>query len=150
MSLITLNISNFHAWFIRNFIHIFIYILQNSLPFFSKLNLAYNHLNDRVRKGQLYEDAWNNTSVELVEIAELHGRTIIVETFYNTVKDLERSTSKELWTVLQQLLQLYAVHTALRCSGHLLRVCILFEWCIKRVMLIFLCFVKNLRNSNII
>lgn len=92
------------------------------LIFFSKLDLAYNHLNDRVKKGQVYEDAWNATSVELVEIAELHGRIIIIETFYNTVRDLKSITSNELWTVLKQLLQLYAVYTTMRCSGHLLRV----------------------------
>lgn len=91
-------------------------------PFFSKLNLACNRLNQRVKKGQSYEDAWNNTSVELVEIAELHGRTIIIEKFYDTVRALKRSTSKELWIVLHQLLQLYAVYTTLKCGGHLLRV----------------------------
>lgn len=84
--------------------------------------MACNHLSKRVAKGQSYEDAWNNTTVELVEIAELHGRTIIVEKFYETVKNLRSCTSIELWTVLDQLLQLYAVYTTVRCSGHLLRV----------------------------
>lgn len=97
-------------------------ILVLLLFFFSKLNIAYDHLNERVKKGQLYEDAWNQTSIELVEVADLHGRIIIIETFYNTVRDLRGVTSKELWTVLEQLLQLYAVHTTIKCSGHLLRV----------------------------
>lgn len=97
-------------------------MIYNVLFFFSKLNLAYTHLNERVRKGQAYEDAWNNTSVELVETAELHGRIIIIETFYKTVTDLKRSTSEELWIVLRQLLELYAVYITIKCSGHLLRV----------------------------
>lgn len=69
-----------------------------------------------------YEDAWNSTSIELVAAAEVHGRTIIVDIFYNTVNVLQRKVSPELGLVLQQLLQLYAVNTALRCSGDFLRV----------------------------
>lgn len=75
-----------------------------------------------MRKGQQYEDAWNSTSIELVAAAEMHGRTIIVETFYNTVKKLNGCVSSQLGSVLEQLLELYAVNTALRCSGDLLRV----------------------------
>lgn len=98
--------------------------LIKTATIFSKLSLVYNHLNERVRKGQLYEEAWNNTSVELVEVAELHGRLFIVESFLDKVKSFKTHISKELEIVLQQLLELYAVHTALRCSGHLLRVSI--------------------------
>lgn len=88
-----------------------------------KIDLANRHINERVQKGEVYEDAWNNTSIELVAAAEIHGRTLIVETYYNTVEDWKNNVSKELIIVLEQLLKLYAVHTALRHTGDLLRVC---------------------------
>lgn len=86
-----------------------------------KINLANQHINERVKKGQSYEDAWNDTSIELVAAAELHGRTFIVETFYNTINNLKKQTSRELGVVLQQLLELYAVYTILRSTGDVLR-----------------------------
>lgn len=121
--------------------------------FFSKLSLAYNHLNDRVRKGQVYDIAWNNTSVELVEVAELHGRVIIIETFYSTVNVLKKSVSKELRIVLEQLLELYAVFIALKCGGHLLRVSTkIFINCLTRIqffspVISSLCKIKTLVNG---
>lgn len=89
---------------------------------FRKINLANQHINERVKKGQSYEDAWNDTSIELVAAAELHGRTFIVETYYNTINNLKKQTSRELGVVLQQLLELYAVYTILRSTGDVLRV----------------------------
>ncbi|CAG9855181.1 unnamed protein product [Phyllotreta striolata] len=85
------------------------------------VDLANSHINERQRKGMVYEDAWNSTSIELVRAAELHGRVIIVETFKNAVEMARPKVSKELFAVLEQLLQLYAVSTAIRCSGDFLR-----------------------------
>ena len=85
-----------------------------------KIELANRHINERVRNGKVYEDAWNESSIELVAAAEAHCRAFIVETFRNTVNGLEVST--ELKIVLVQLLNLYAVYTALRLTGDLLRV----------------------------
>ncbi|KAJ8983313.1 hypothetical protein NQ317_010851 [Molorchus minor] len=86
-----------------------------------KIDLANRHINERVKKGEAYEDAWNNTSIELVAAAEIHGRTFIVETFFSTVQKLRKQTSVELGTVLSQILELYAVYTILRSTGDLLR-----------------------------
>lgn len=102
-------------------------VLLTFVIFFRKINLANQHINERVKKGLPYEDAWNNTSIELAAAAELHGRTFIVETYYNTVTNLKKQTSRELGIVLQQLLELYAVYTILRSSGDVLRVCINFH-----------------------
>ncbi|XP_060516308.1 probable peroxisomal acyl-coenzyme A oxidase 1 [Cylas formicarius] len=94
-----------------------IFALQKTAA--SKIDLAEKHINERVKKGQAFEDAWNNTSVELVETADIHGRVFIVETYYNTVENLQ--VSPELKRVLNQLLELYAVNTALKLTGSLLR-----------------------------
>lgn len=73
-----------------------------------------------MRDGKAYEDAWNETSIELVAAAEAHCRGFILETFFNTVKKL--NVSNELKIVLEQLMNLYGVYTALRQTGDLLRV----------------------------
>ncbi|KAF7281939.1 hypothetical protein GWI33_004056 [Rhynchophorus ferrugineus] len=83
-----------------------------------KIELANKHINDRIKSGQSYEEAWNNSSIELVEAAEIHGRIFIVDTFHQYVQKLDVSDS--LKTVLKQLDQLYAVSQALKLSGHLL------------------------------
>lgn len=75
-----------------------------------------------MKKGQPYEYAWNDTSIELASVAELHGRTFLVETYYNSINNLNEGVSPELGVVLQQLLELYAVHTILRSTGDILRV----------------------------
>lgn len=94
-----------------------IFALQKTAA--SKIELANKHINDRVRRGEGSEDAWNNTSVELVEAADVHGRTFIVETYYNTIRNL--GCSNELKIVMVQLMELYAVTQALRLRGDLLR-----------------------------
>lgn len=38
---------------------------------FSKIELASKHLNERIKKGASPEDAWNETSIELVAAAEV-------------------------------------------------------------------------------
>ncbi|KAL1492606.1 hypothetical protein ABEB36_010843 [Hypothenemus hampei] len=85
----------------------------------SKIELSNNNINKRIQNGQSPEDAWNNTSIELVEAADLHGRTFIVQTFHESVESLK--VSPQLKTVLQQLVELYAVYHALKLVGPLLR-----------------------------
>ncbi|XP_050313924.1 probable peroxisomal acyl-coenzyme A oxidase 1 [Anthonomus grandis grandis] len=84
-----------------------------------KIELASNHINIRIDKGETSELAWNNTSIELVEAADIHGRAFIVQTFHESVKKLK--VSYELNVVLNQLVQLYAVTQALKMAGHILR-----------------------------
>lgn len=88
---------------------------------FRKLELANRHINERVRNGRAYEDAWNESSIELTAAAEAHCRGFIVKTFFNTVSNLN-GISNELKTVLVHLMQLYSVHIALKLTGDLLRV----------------------------
>lgn len=83
--------------------------------------MAHRHINERVKAGKVYEDAWNETSIELVSAAEAHCRVFLVETYYNAFSELT-AVSGELKTVLKQLMELYAVHTILRNVGDLLRV----------------------------
>ncbi|CAH0562111.1 unnamed protein product [Brassicogethes aeneus] len=86
----------------------------------AKIDLANKHINDRVRQGKAYEDAWNETSIELVAAADAHCRTFLLDIFNLTVNNFQ-SISPELKAVLTDLLELYAVHTAIRMTGDLLR-----------------------------
>ncbi|XP_045482305.1 probable peroxisomal acyl-coenzyme A oxidase 1 [Harmonia axyridis] len=85
-----------------------------------KVELAAQHIDDRVKKGKAFEDAWNETSVELVSAADSHGRAFILQTYASTIAGIN-TVSSQLKTVLVQLQQLYTVNTALRCIGDLLR-----------------------------
>ncbi|XP_060528375.1 probable peroxisomal acyl-coenzyme A oxidase 1 [Cylas formicarius] len=87
--------------------------------FTSLITRADQGLRDRMASGQTKEDAWNNTSIDLVEAADHYGRSFIVEAFHERVGKL--SVSAALKSVLNQLDELYAVSTALKLKGSLLR-----------------------------
>lgn len=81
-----------------------------------------------MNQGKTYEEAWNETQIELVAAAEAHCRAFIVQTYYNVTSQLQ-NVSNELRKVLVHLMELYAVHIVLRCTGDLLRVRkIKFKW----------------------
>ncbi|KAL3289791.1 hypothetical protein HHI36_023183 [Cryptolaemus montrouzieri] len=85
-----------------------------------KVELAALHIDERVKRGRAYEDAWNETSVELVSAADSHGRAFILQTYQNVLSGIKH-LSPELKKVLVELQELYTVYTALRCTGDLLR-----------------------------
>ncbi|XP_044765902.1 probable peroxisomal acyl-coenzyme A oxidase 1 [Coccinella septempunctata] len=85
-----------------------------------KVELAAQNIDRRVKTGKVYEDAWNETSVELVSAADSHGRAFILQTYANTVASIN-TLSPQLKEVIVQLQQLYTVYTALRCVGDILR-----------------------------
>jgi len=86
-----------------------------------KIESAYNHINTRVKNGTAYDHAWNETSIELTQCADAHCRVNVVEILFNTVSALRGTISPELFKVLNALVNLHAVNTALRYTGDLLR-----------------------------
>lgn len=84
-----------------------------------KIEMAANHINERIQRNIPPEDAWNQTSIELVAAAEAHCRAFVVKTYYAKIQNC--NVSQKLLPVLNQLVELYAVNTLLRCSGDLLR-----------------------------
>lgn len=86
------------------------------------MEVAYNHLNNRLRKGLRQEIARNETSIELAAASEAHCRAFVVNTYFNTINSLINMVSEPLKIVLLQLVDLYAVFTVLKCTGDLLRV----------------------------
>ncbi|XP_049804071.1 probable peroxisomal acyl-coenzyme A oxidase 1 [Schistocerca nitens] len=84
-----------------------------------KIKLCHQDMERRIRGGYSSEDAWNMTSIELVQCAESHCRAFIVEKFAERVSSLE--TSDALRAVLAQLCELYATYWVLQRSGDFLR-----------------------------
>ena len=84
--------------------------------------MASSHINNQVKKGIDYENAWNNSSLLLVNASEAHCRAFIVETYYAVLLEIIKTASPPLGKVLIELCELYSANTVLKMSGDLLRV----------------------------
>ncbi|XP_039956210.1 probable peroxisomal acyl-coenzyme A oxidase 1 [Bactrocera tryoni] len=81
----------------------------------NKVRLAFENMAQRLKQGQTQEEAANNTGLELTQAAELHGRSFIAATFLAHVTGpAAEERSAAFNRVLQNLLELYLVHTAQR------------------------------------
>ncbi|XP_074109403.1 acyl-coenzyme A oxidase 1 [Cotesia typhae] len=85
-----------------------------------KIRTATENIDRRMRKGESPEDAWNHTSIELVQAAEAHCRAFLVLRFAEWIKSLT-NISKELHNVLRELCEMYAVYWVLQRLGDFLR-----------------------------
>lgn len=86
------------------------------------MRLAYEHIEQHKKRGLSNEDAVNRTSIELVQCAEAHCRAFLVQSAYETTKNIDKTLSPQLSAVIKQLVELYAIDTCLRLLGDLLRV----------------------------
>ncbi|KAI5753506.1 hypothetical protein M8J77_000787 [Diaphorina citri] len=75
-------------------------------------------IESKTRSGMSSEDAWNETSIHLVQAAEAHCRAFIVQTFIKILRTANLSPS--LRDVLAQLCELYAIFFLLNSSGNFL------------------------------
>lgn len=89
---------------------------------YSKVRICSENVEKRKKQGHGHEDACNLTSIELAQSAVAHCRAFIVQSSYETIKDINRNVSPPLGKVLHQLLELYAVTTCMRSVGDLLMV----------------------------
>uniref|UniRef100_W8C3Q5 Acyl-coenzyme A oxidase n=2 Tax=Ceratitis capitata TaxID=7213 RepID=W8C3Q5_CERCA len=88
----------------------------------NKVRLAFESMSQRLAQGQTEAEAANGTGIELTQAAELHGRSFVAATFLAYVTGptvSERSAA--LNRVLERLLELYLVHTALRHLSDILQ-----------------------------
>lgn len=89
---------------------------------YSKVRLAYEHIENRKNLGYGPEDAANATSIELNDAAEAHCRAFLVQSSYEMTKNMGQTSSTTLTTVIQLLIELYAIETCTRSLSDLLRV----------------------------
>ncbi|XP_013116938.2 probable peroxisomal acyl-coenzyme A oxidase 1 [Stomoxys calcitrans] len=89
----------------------------------NKISIAYENLTARRKAGQTEGEAANNTGIELTQAAELHGICFVVSTFFEEVKGPNsEKRSPALNKVLEDLLELFLVSTALKYMHEILRV----------------------------
>ncbi|XP_021931442.1 probable peroxisomal acyl-coenzyme A oxidase 1 isoform X2 [Zootermopsis nevadensis] len=83
-----------------------------------KIKQCAENMSKRIQEGFSPQDAWNMTSIELVQCAEAHAHAFIVEKFVTSVAEFNASVS--LKTVLTQLSDLYILFSLLHNSGDFL------------------------------
>ncbi|XP_058460944.1 probable peroxisomal acyl-coenzyme A oxidase 1 isoform X2 [Malaya genurostris] len=87
----------------------------------NRLKQANARIEQRKRGGSTPEEATNLTALELVRVAELHGRGFVLQSTYEMVELACQTCSSELATVLRNLCKLVVYDEALKFSGDLLR-----------------------------
>ncbi|XP_067634234.1 acyl-coenzyme A oxidase 1-like isoform X2 [Eurosta solidaginis] len=88
----------------------------------NKTRLAFESMSQRLKQGQTEGEAANNTGIELTQAAELHGRSFVAVTFLAHVTGPEAGKRSAAFNdVLENLLELYLVHTALRHLSEILQ-----------------------------
>ncbi|XP_046830234.1 probable peroxisomal acyl-coenzyme A oxidase 1 [Vespa crabro] len=85
-----------------------------------KIHLASQNMDSKIKKGRSPEDAWNETSIELMQAAESHCRAFIVMRYVTAINEMT-TVSKELHIVLKQLCTLYCTYWVLQRMGDFLR-----------------------------
>lgn len=63
------------------------------------------------------------TGMELVQAAEAHAKVFLIRTVIESMTQLKLTFSPSLFVVIEQLVELYVVDTALKSLHDLLRVC---------------------------
>ncbi|KAI8037041.1 hypothetical protein M5D96_010357 [Drosophila gunungcola] len=87
-----------------------------------KTRIAFENLADRMASGQSQGVAANNTGIELVRAAELHGRQFVCQTFLEQITGAKaQKRSPALNKVLENVLELFLVQTVLNNLNDILR-----------------------------
>lgn len=76
---------------------------------------------ERRKKTMSHEMAVNATSIELASAAEMHCRAFLVQSSYLTIQSLAKELSPAVGRVLLDIIELYAVDSALLNLKHLMR-----------------------------
>ncbi|GAB0096931.1 Acyl-coenzyme A oxidase [Sergentomyia squamirostris] len=99
----------------------------------SKIRLAADSVNQRLRDGMKAGQANNASSIELVAAADAHCRAFILRSAQESLEQTIKSVSPALGNVLRDLLELYAVDAAQRALGDLFRFTTLSEYDVKQL-----------------
>ncbi|XP_041975110.1 probable peroxisomal acyl-coenzyme A oxidase 1 isoform X2 [Aricia agestis] len=93
----------------------------------AKIQFCVQSIRDLMKSGKCYEDAWQLTTLQLVEAAEVHCRAVMLDTYWKENLRLTASCSDNVKRVLRQLTSLYIIYWALDRAGDLLRYTCLSE-----------------------
>lgn len=82
---------------------------------------AYTHMEKR-RKFESVEMAANQTGIELVKAAEIHSFVFLLSSFIDYQKAMQKKFTKQLYSVFQDVLELYAVEMMMKFLGQIMQV----------------------------
>lgn len=86
------------------------------------IQIGYDNIERRKRSGGMtQEEAVNATSIELAQASEMHCRSFLVESSYKAINSMIGELSPALAKVLQDIIELYAVDSALLNLKYLMR-----------------------------
>lgn len=85
------------------------------------IQIAYENIEARKGMGLAPEEAVNLTSIQLAKAAEMHCRAFLFESGYLSIGKVVKRMSPELGRVLQDMLELYAVDSALLNTSSLMQ-----------------------------
>lgn len=88
----------------------------------NKLRLACRSIERRKAGGSTAEEATNMTGLELIRVAEIHGRWFVLQSAYEMFEKAYQKASPQMASVMKQLCKLVVYDEALKISGDLLRV----------------------------
>uniref|UniRef100_T1PA23 Acyl-coenzyme A oxidase n=1 Tax=Musca domestica TaxID=7370 RepID=T1PA23_MUSDO len=115
-----------------------------------KTRIAFESFSERMMAGETQPEAFNNSSIELLQAAELHGRQFVAETFWKQITGPKTANlSKPTKAALDNLVELYLVHTALRHMNDILRFISLTEADVKSLQNRLEAVLKKLRPEAI-
>lgn len=87
----------------------------------NKLRLASDHIGQRKKTGSTAEEATSMTGLELIRVAEVHGRGFVLQCTYAAIEKACETAPPALAEVLRDLRRLVIYDEALKISGDLLR-----------------------------
>lgn len=79
-------------------------------------------MEQRLQNGLIREVAVNETSIELAQAADAHGRAYLLEAVVDLTRDARHTVSSSLSAVIDQLVELFAVDTCNRLMADLILV----------------------------
>lgn len=85
------------------------------------VQIAYDNIEMRKKRGMTQEHAVNATSIELAKAAEMHCRAFLVQSGYVAIQNLIQTLPTQLGYVLSDMIELYAVDSALSNLDSLMR-----------------------------
>lgn len=85
------------------------------------IQIAYDNIERRKKTGLTQEEAVNATSIELANASEMHCRAFLVESSHKAINALAGELSPALFKVLLDIIELYAVDSALLNLKYLMR-----------------------------
>ncbi|KAG5668401.1 hypothetical protein PVAND_016341 [Polypedilum vanderplanki] len=86
-----------------------------------KISQAYNNLQQRMKNNNSKEQAFNQSGLDMIKIAEIHGRVYMLEVTLNEIEKSAKNSSPNLAFVFRDILELFSLDLATKYMGEMLQ-----------------------------